>query len=304
MYDKVTLQNNKNAGTAMTTNYYQNGAGVYIFTQGDIIERQAEFIMKGGTIRGNKNDTHNPYPCGGGVFIRHFGTFTMEGGVIMNNSALQSGGGFYADSMGSFKKTGGIIYGSNAPAAYRNIALNRNGQLNNYGHAIAVAAIIELLMGYRNDTVSENDNLSYTGNARGNGTFVIGEKWDNPDKAFRRLLFTIILPFLVLVVSVIVILRKRYLKKLTKIIQDAADTAADTPDIDLENMGLSDREKDICELLLTDSTLKEIALILELSYSGANFHAQKLYAKLGVQNRTELIVRMKSEKGKVKNEEI
>jgi DNA-binding CsgD family transcriptional regulator len=147
-------------------------------------------------------------------------------------------------------------------------------------------------MGYRNDTVSGNDNLNYTGNAQGNGIFGKGEKWDNPDKASLRMLFTIVLPFIALVVSVFVILRRRYLKKMTKIIQEAADS---TPDIDLENMGLSEREKDICELLLTDRPLKEIALILDLSYSGANFHAQNLYAKLGIQNRTELLIRMNNE---------
>jgi DNA-binding CsgD family transcriptional regulator len=41
--------------------------------------------------------------------------------------------------------------------------------------------------------------------------------------------------------------------------------------------------------------MKEIGQILGLTYSGANFHAQKLYAKLGIEGRTELLVRVKSE---------
>lgn len=295
MYDNVTLQNNKNIGYAMTTNYYQNGAGVYVFTQGDIIDRQAEFIMKGGTIRGNINDTHNPYPCGGGVMLRHFGVFTMEGGVIMNNTSVQSGGGFYTDGMGSFKKTGGIIYGSNAPAAYRNTARNGTGILKGYGHSVAISPVAELLSGYRNDTVGEGDNLSYAGNANGNGYFGKGEKWDTHDKALLRLLFGIILPVLALAVCVILILRKRYIKRLMKIVEETADTTVKTDmKIDLENMDLSGREKDICELLLTDRSMKEIAAVLGLTYSGANFHAQKLYAKLGIENRTELFVRVKN----------
>jgi DNA-binding CsgD family transcriptional regulator len=293
MYDNVTLQNNKNIGYAMTTNYYQNGAGVYIFTQGDIIDRQAEFIMKGGTIRGNINDTHNPYPCGGGVMLRHFGIFTMEGGVIMNNTSTQNGGGFYTDCMGSFKKTGGIIYGSNAPVAFRNTALNGTGTPKGYGHAVSFSPVAETLSGYRDDTVGENDNLSYAGNARGEGAFGKGEKWYTHDKALRRLVFTVIMPIIVLIVCVIVILRIRYLKKLNKIIQEAADT---TPYIDYENFGLSDREKDLCELLLTDRPLKDIALILELSYAGVHKNARKLYVKLGIHNRTELLVRIKNEK--------
>ncbi|MDR0322480.1 MAG: helix-turn-helix transcriptional regulator, partial [Treponema sp.] len=125
------------------------------------------------------------------------------------------------------------------------------------------------------------------------GIFGKGDKWDNHDKAFLRLVFFIILPVLTLAVCTILFLRKRYLMKLAKIIQEAADT---TPYIDLENMGLSDREKVICELLLSNRTLKEIGQILNLTYSGANFHAQNLYAKLGIEGRTELLVRIKSGK--------
>ncbi|MDR0322478.1 MAG: helix-turn-helix transcriptional regulator [Treponema sp.] len=293
MYNRVTLQNNKNIGDAMTTNYYQNGTGVYIFTQGDIVDRQAEFIMKGGTIRGNINDTRNPHPCGGGVFLRHFGIFTMEGGVIMNNTVQHNGGGFYTDGMGSFKKTGGIIYGANAPAEYRNTALAGLGIPPCYGHAIAIIKLSEIFLGFRDDTVGENDNLSYFGNVLISGVFGEGEKWDTHAKAFRRMLFAIILPSLALVVGVFLVFWKRYVKKLARIVQEAADT---TPYIDLEHIGLSNREKDLCELLLSDLPLKEIASVLGTGYSGAHFHVQNLYAKLGIEGRTELLVRVKSRK--------
>jgi DNA-binding CsgD family transcriptional regulator len=124
------------------------------------------------------------------------------------------------------------------------------------------------------------------------GNILIG-RWDTPDKALLRVLFAIVLPILVSIVCAFVILRKRYLKKLNKIIQEAADT---TPEIDLENMGLTKREKEICELLLSNSNLKEIATILRLTYAGAHFHARKLYKKLGIENRTELLVRVRREK--------
>jgi DNA-binding CsgD family transcriptional regulator len=249
--------------------------------------------MKGGTIKGNMNDAQNPIPCGGGVLVYNYGIFTMEGGVIMNNAAQLAGGGFYTGGWGTFKKTGGILSGSNAPAAYQNTALTALGVPPGYGHSVGVAEVVQLLLRYRSDTVKENDTLSYTGNAKGNGIFGTGEKWDTHDKALLRLIFMVVLPILAFVVGVLLILRKRYIKKLIKIVQEAADSAADAaPNIDLESMGLTDREKEICELLLTDRTLKEIALILELSYSGTNFHAQKLYAKLGIQNRTELLVRV------------
>jgi DNA-binding CsgD family transcriptional regulator len=155
-----------------------------------------------------------------------------------------------------------------------------------YGHAVAVAYLLQTILWYRDDTVKENNNLTFQ--HRTNGNILIG-KWNTPEKALLRLLLAIILPFLALVVYVFLIFRKRTLK-LAKVIQEAADTV---PEIDLENMGLSDSEKDICELLLTNSNLKEIAAILGLTYAGGHKKARKLYAKLGIQNRTELLVRVK-----------
>ena len=54
MYDMVVLQNNMNNGDASKNLTYQYGSGVLIRTQevADFLGRQAEFIMKGGTIRG------------------------------------------------------------------------------------------------------------------------------------------------------------------------------------------------------------------------------------------------------------
>jgi DNA-binding CsgD family transcriptional regulator len=301
MYDKVTLQNNCNSGAPSGGSYYENGAGVFIRTGvvADDPDRQAEFIMKGGTIQGNINNTQNAVACGGGVFILGFAIFTMEGGVIMDNTARITGGGFHTGSRGSFYKTGGIIYGSDAPAGYRNTALNGTGTPKTYGHAVCVAISVPAFQ-YRNDTVGENDKLIYAGVQQGNGTFGEGEKWDDSDKAFRRMLLAVILPVLVLAAFVIFILRKRYVKKLAKELQEAAEQSAAVaasarPKIDIENMGLTRREREICELLLTDRPLKEIADILKLSYPGANFHARNLYKKLEIENRTELLVRVRNE---------
>ncbi|MDR0312964.1 MAG: helix-turn-helix transcriptional regulator, partial [Treponema sp.] len=292
MYDMVALQNNKNIGTPSGSSHYEYGGGVYIRTEGDIQSRKAEFIMKGGTIRGNINDVQNGLGSGGGVQITGFGIFTMEGGAILNNIARNTGGGIVIGGRGIFTKTGGIVYGANAPAGYRNTALVGNGVPKNYGHAVLVATSSPAYQ-YRNDTVGVNDNLSFIGAARGNGSFGKGEKWGNPDTDFRLMLFAIILLVLGVAVCVILVLRKRYLKKLAKITQDAADAVATVPEIDLENMELTNREEEICELLLTDRNLKEISAVLGLTYSGANFHAQKLYTKLGIENRTELLVRVK-----------
>jgi hypothetical protein len=134
MYDKVTLQNNKNSGSPIGTSHYENGAGVFIRTEGNIADRKAEFVMKGGTIRGNTNDEQSPIARGGGVLITGLGIFTMEGGAIMNNTAYFVGGGFSTAMRGIFKKTGGTIYGANAPVALRNTALEGEGGPKTYGH--------------------------------------------------------------------------------------------------------------------------------------------------------------------------
>jgi DNA-binding CsgD family transcriptional regulator len=289
MYDNVTIQNNYNNGTPIGTSHYEHGSGVFIRTQEDKKDQQAEFIMKGGTIRGNINDIQTPLCCGGGVFIAGFAVFTMEGGVIMNNTARLTGGGFHTGGRGSFKKTGGIVYGSKAPAGYRNTAVNGTGTPKTYGHAVCVASANPSFR-YRNDTVTENDNLSFTGSGTGeNYIFGEGDKWDNPDKALRRILLAVILPVLAFGVCVFLILRKRALQKLMKIARTA-------PEIVFENANLSDREMEVGKLLLTELSMKQIASVMKLAYTTVDYHAKNLYRKLDVQNRTELIVKMRNEK--------
>ena len=293
MYDGVTLQNNYNIGNVPPVSYYQNGAGVFIRTAADIQERQAEFIMKGGTIRGNINDIQTPLACGGGVFIAGHGLFTMEGGAIMNNTARGSGGGFHVGGRGAFKKTGGVVYGKNAPAGLRNTALEGNAIIvttpRTRGHAICVAADNPVFW-FRNDTVMENDILTFTGTPHGTDTkFGIGENWDNSDKAFRRWLFTVVIPpVLVFGILVFLILRMVWKKQL----EASLRVAGSAPEIDLDGYNLTEREKEICKLLLTKLNFKEIAAVLNLSKAGVKFHSQNLYRKLGIQSRTELFVKL------------
>jgi DNA-binding CsgD family transcriptional regulator len=292
MYDNVTLQNNINVWNASTTSHYRNGAGVFIFTQGYVADRQAEFVMKGGTIRGNINKTENPIPCGGGVLITGFGIFTMEGGVIMGNTAGQSGGGFYTMGSGSFKKTGGVIYGSNAPDGYRNTALFGLGTPPAYGHSVAVSAVVQLLSLYREDTVGENDNLTFTGDGQQAGTVGKGGKWDTPEKAFLRIVLAALLPFLALAVCVFLFYRKITLKKLMKIAKEAATA---TPETVFEGVKLTDREKEVGALLLTELSITQIAAVMKIANVTVDFHSKKLYRKMGIESRTELLL-MKREK--------
>ncbi|MDR0302238.1 MAG: hypothetical protein LBI04_08015, partial [Treponema sp.] len=57
MYDNVFLQNNYNSGTGVGPNMNKNGAGVFLRADHSDTENHVEFIMKGGTIRGNINNT-------------------------------------------------------------------------------------------------------------------------------------------------------------------------------------------------------------------------------------------------------
>jgi DNA-binding CsgD family transcriptional regulator len=281
IYDNVILQNNYNHSSVAGTSFYQNGAGVFIRTTGDNFEHQAEFIMKGGTIRGNINNVQNVYPYGGGVFITGFGIFTMEGGVIMNNTAERSGGGFYTGSTGSFRKTGGIIYGSDAPAGFRNTVLNGSSSPKVFGHAVCVELINDPLHHFRDDTVRENDFLSYVGSPTGNGVFGQGEKWEKP-KPNSLSLWIIVIGSVLALGGVVCFLAI----KLKQQPIPAAVTAVIEPEVEL-----TPHEREFFDQLLTELTTKEIARNMELTYSGVYFHIQKLYNKLGVQNRTELFAK-------------
>ena len=53
---------------------------------------------------------------------------------------------------------------------------------------------------------------------------------------------------------------------------------------------LSPREREVFTLLIEGHTLRESAAILGLSYPTVNTHQTKLYKKLGVSSRAELII--------------
>jgi DNA-binding CsgD family transcriptional regulator len=248
--------------------------------------------MKGGVISGNIMDAFLPTSCGGGVFIAGFGIFTMEGGVIMNNTARSCGGGFHTESRGTFRKTGGTIYGSNAPAGLRNIALEGNPVVvttpRTKGHAVCVA-LADYSFYFRNDTLNKNDNISYTGAFQGNGIFGEGDKWDNSRSAFRRLALIVII--LVLAVGIVIFfIIKKFLKKRLEAVLSVARAA---PETDFSGFNLTDREKEVCTLLLTDLDFKEIAAAIGVTNRTVSFHAQNLYRKLGIQSRTELYVKLR-----------
>jgi len=215
----------------------------------------------------------------------------MEGGIIKNNKAHAVGGGFHTGSRGSFTKTGGIIYGRNAPKETRNIAIEGSSPPKIYGHAVSISLVNSPLYKFRNDTVNENDNLSYTGAARGNGIFGEEERWNNYETdSQRRLLIIVLISVLISIIVIFIIIR--IVKKREQSLYDQkTHLEYVSQEIDLESFNLTPKEKEIFVLLLTDLTIKQIAHERKLSISGVNFHITNIYRKFGIQSRTELLVK-------------
>lgn len=223
------------------------------------------------------------------MLISGFGTFTMDGGVIMGNTARSSGGGLHIESMGSFRKTGGVIYGSNAPAGLRNKAVDGHLVMRTtpitYGNAVC-AALTDYVIYFRDNTV--NDNLNYTGASQGNGIFGVGEKWDNSDKAFRRMVFYLIISALAVGIVFFFVIKAVSKKRL----EAALDVAKSAPEIDLECFNLTDREKEVCKLLLTELEYNDIAAVIGIKKRTVIFHAGNLFRKFRIPSRTGLYDRL------------
>jgi DNA-binding CsgD family transcriptional regulator len=98
-----------------------------------------------------------------------------------------------------------------------------------------------------------------------------------------------------IIAAFFVVIRITILRKQKKIMQIANNAVK----IDLDGFNLSPRETEVCKLLLTDLSLKNIASYFKISYSGANFHVQNIYRKLDVQSRTELLVKLGNDYGSV-----
>jgi DNA-binding CsgD family transcriptional regulator len=59
----------------------------------------------------------------------------------------------------------------------------------------------------------------------------------------------------------------------------------------IEDLGLTPREKEIFRHMLTEKSVKQIMIELEISKGTFNFHSANLYRKLGIQSRTELFAK-------------
>ena len=71
-----------------------------------------------------------------------------------------------------------------------------------------------------------------------------------------------------------------------------AEHADEAPAPDFtDGLGLTPREKQIFKLMLTDMSVKQIMIELEISKGTLNFHSANLYRKLDIQSRTELFAK-------------
>lgn len=57
--------------------------------------------------------------------------------------------------------------------------------------------------------------------------------------------------------------------------------------------GLSTRELEVFEHLLSDKSLQQIADELFITYSSVHFHCKNIYRKLGVVNRKQILIKYK-----------
>ena len=97
------------------------GGGVYIGESG-------VFTMNGGVIAENSADGNDDCQ-GGGVYIGWWGTFNMNGGVITSNRAQGNGGGVYVYSSGTFNLSGNAVVSSNKKSTEPNNVYLANGNV-------------------------------------------------------------------------------------------------------------------------------------------------------------------------------
>jgi DNA-binding CsgD family transcriptional regulator len=299
MYDNVFIQNNHNVSDALDINIYQLGAGVFMRCEENRQDRQPEFIMKGGTIRGNVNNTQY-VPCGGGVYIAGFALFTMEGGVISGNTAYQTGGGFHTGSRGSFKKTGGIIYGLDTSEELNNRVINGLGKPPIYGFALMIPAVVpNPIWRGRDTTVEEQERLTYTGAQVGQDvSFGENEHWipmpyypEELPSLNSKYIFIAVASGAVFAAAIVIIILLVFFKRraaLTELPPGFKARTLEPQDIPAD---ISPREKEIFTLLLTEVSRKQIADILKVSVHTIDFHSANLYRKLGIQSRAELFTK-------------
>lgn len=112
----------------------------------------------------------------------------------------------------------------------------------------------------------------------------------SPDSAFLYGTLLVVLPLFVLIFTPFFFLaqgKKEWIADLSR--QEV--TSGDALNSFFEDWKLSKREKEVARFLLSGLTLRQIALTMSLSYATINTYQSSLYRKLGVNSRSELLLR-------------
>ena len=91
--------------------------------------------------------------------------------------------------------------------------------------------------------------------------------------------------FLLFIILLIIFLYKKRIKKIKQIIQKEF-----TLNQFYEKYNISEREKEVLELLVKGKTNREIEDILYISYHTVRVHVKNIYKKLNINNKTDLII--------------
>ena len=154
----------------------ENGGGVLINSSG-------RFIMETGSIE------HNKAQSAGGVLVD--GEFTMNGGTITENDAIEAdGGGIYIWTSGFFIMEGGIIENNNANSYGGGVSVHDGGEIvmiDGFIHDNAASADgggVNLFIGGRftmEGGFIHNNEASHGGGVRSQGTLTMngGEIYEN-----------------------------------------------------------------------------------------------------------------------------
>jgi DNA-binding CsgD family transcriptional regulator len=127
----------------------------------------------------------------------------------------------------------------------------------------------------------------------GDGVFGRGEKWIIPDTGSNRMIFLyiFIIAIALIVFVLVLILIKTGKKADNSSLDSAASIESTIKDIIESGINLTPREKDVLSMLMSGLPDKQIAINLNFTISSVNFHSKNIYRKLGIQSRTELLVK-------------
>ncbi|HHT63832.1 MAG TPA: helix-turn-helix transcriptional regulator, partial [Clostridia bacterium] len=139
-----------------------------------------------------------------------------------------------------------------------------------------------------------------TGGMVGNVIVSMSEQRYNPSVLALIIVFTVLIMLPLLHKQLSLFLKKHiFLSPLLEMSVGEENEQVKTMNILMTKSNLTDREKEIIELLLKGRTYKLIAGELQLSENTVKTHIKNIYSKFNVQSKTELIKRLEDKEQSV-----